>query len=218
VETAGDAGPSADRRVDGPRRPTGKRGECFGHGTRRPGHGTGCPQGRSLEGEPAVGVRRVAVQGADRDLAAADRARVHGGRRQASTQGTDVHGNGSVAVDQSAIESADQGDRPRDATNSRVRHSGRGRRGPVPGFPGSPGRDPPLLRGPLVPRAAGDRVRLRADRAGPGGRYSRLQQSGDLGRLGAVGPAHRDRASAERKHRPELGPRAWHRPFASSAE
>ena len=75
----------------------------------------------------------------------------------------------------------------------------------------------PVLRGPLLPRAAGYRLRLRADRARPGGRYPRLRQPGDLGRLGATGPAAGARASAEGQRCHELTLRAWQRHFDRSA-
>ena len=69
-----------------------------------------------------------------------------------------------------------------------------------------------LLRGPHVPRAAGYRLRLRADRARPGGRYPRLRQPGDLGRLGASGhaPGARPSAEGERGH-DLLGKPGWER-------
>ena len=204
MEEAGDVGPPADYRAGRACRPARKRGQPSGCGTRRSGQGTRCTQGGPRQGRPAVGILRVAVQGAKRDLAAADRARMHVGRCQASAEGTDVHGIGFVAADQSAIESADQGHRTRNASNSGVGNAGRCRRGPVPGLPGSPWRDTPVLFGPHVPRAAGYRVWLRVDRARPRGRYPRPDQPGDLGRLGATGPAPGARASAQGKRCHEL--------------
>ena len=199
-------------------RPARKRSQSAGRGTRCSGQGARRTQGGPRQGGPAVGVLRVAVQGAKRHLAAADRARMHLGRRQDPTQRTDFHGTGSVAADQSAIQSAGQGHRSRDATDSGVRHAGRGRRGPLPGFSGSPWRDTPVLPGPHVLGAVGYRLRLRVDRARPGGRYPRLEQPGDLGRLGAAGPAPGARASAQGQRCDERTLRAWQRHFGRNAE
>ena len=59
-------------------------------------------------------------KGPNWDLAAADRAGMHVRRRQASTEGADIHVAGTFAARQSPIESARPGDRPRDAAHSGV--------------------------------------------------------------------------------------------------
>ena len=97
--------------------------------------------------------------------------------------------DGALAVDPPAIQPGRAGDRAGDDAHPAVGDARRCPGRPLPRLPRPPGRHPPLLSSARAARVAGDRLRLRAGRAGPGRRYPQFRRREDLGRHGAAGSA-----------------------------
>jgi hypothetical protein len=138
--------------------------------------------------------------------------------RQGAAPGANVFGPRAFTANSPSLEPDRSGDCPRAASYPLVRHSGRVAGNRLSRLPGTSRWRSELLPGPLLPRAAGNRLRLRADRKKPRGRHSELRRSDDLGWIRTAGSSPRASSGFAAGSGPPLVGRPGHRRRRSSDE